>query len=112
MFYTTIFDLESIANNERAQTGNFDISRGILTWNGIVPSGGNIEFGISTKNLTSYDWGDYQIITPNKVFEVSEPGKQFRIAAVLTSTDQDVAIIDEWAILFECGDKDVKINLG
>lgn len=111
MFYTTIFNIETIANNERAQTGDFDISRGILTWNGVIPDGGNIQFGISTQNLDSYDWADYQLITPNQVFEVTEPGEQFRIAAVLTSTDTEVAIIDEWAILFECGDKDVKVNL-
>jgi hypothetical protein len=111
MFYTSVFDIKQIANNEREQSGDFKISRGILTWNGVIPTGGNIQFGISTQNLDTYEWGDYQLINANKVFEVNYPEEKFRIAAVLVSTDQATAIIDEWAILFECGDKDVKVNL-
>jgi hypothetical protein len=111
MFYTTVFDLRAIASQERIEAGTYKLNRGILTWEGVIPPGGDIQFGISTKNLTSYSWGDYQIVTPNHVFAVDDPQETFRVAALLISTDQEVAIIDEWAILIESENKDVKINL-
>jgi len=111
MFYTTVFDLRAIASQERVEAGTYKLNRGILTWEGVIPPGGDIQFGISTKNLTSYSWGDYQIVTPNHVFTVDDPQETFRVAALLISTDQEVAIIDEWAILIESENKDVKINL-
>jgi len=111
MFYTTVFDLRDIASHERVEAGTYKINRGILTWEGVIPPGGDIQFGVSTKNLTSYSWGDYQIVTPNHVFTMDDPQETFRVAALLISTDTEVAIIDEWAILIECENKDVKINL-
>lgn len=61
------------------------ITKGILTTNTVIPVSADIIFGINTKNST--DFGDYQIIEPNRLFTTSQGqfGKDFRIGAKLLS---------------------------
>lgn len=110
MFYTTVFDLDAIANRERPQSGGIEARRGIITWNGHVPEGGDVRFGISTVEPETGDWSDYQEVTPNTTFEIDDPG-DVKVAIMLISTDTDVAIVDEWAMMLDTGDRDVRINL-
>jgi hypothetical protein len=76
-----------------------------------VPAAGEVRFGISTADVETHQWGDYQEVTPNRVFTVT-PGGKFKIGILLVSTSSAPAIVDDFAIMFESGDRDVKINLG
>ena len=59
--------------------------KGLLTANTFLPVASDIVFGINTKNTT--DFGDYQIIEPNRIFTTSQNqfGQNFRIGAKLLS---------------------------
>lgn len=59
--------------------------KGLLTANTFLPVASDIIFGINTKNTT--DFGDYQVIEPNRVFTTSQNqfGQNFRIGAKLLS---------------------------
>jgi hypothetical protein len=113
MFFTSVFDLDDLANRERISTGGRMISRGELTYNGEIPENGDIRFGIAT--LTdgqeeTRDWSDYLEITPNRTFEIPDPQGRFKVGIMLISTDVGVSIVDEFAFSFESIGGDVKIN--
>jgi hypothetical protein len=115
MFFTTAFDLDELANRERVTVGGRKISRGELTFNGEIPEDGDIRFGIVTLSEgqeETTEWSDYTEITPDRTFEVTDPQNRFKIGIMLISTDVATAIVDEFALSFECGDRDVKINYG
>ncbi len=59
--------------------------KGLLTSNSFIPVSSDVVFGFSTKN--SVDFGDYQIIEPNRIFSSSQGqfGSNFRIGAKLLS---------------------------
>jgi len=59
--------------------------KGIMTANTFIPVSADVVFGINTKNST--DFGDYQIIEPNRVFTSAQGqfGDNFRIGAKLLS---------------------------
>jgi hypothetical protein len=59
--------------------------KGLLTANTFIPVSADIVFGINTKNTT--DFGDYQIIEPNRLFTSSQGqfGENLRIGAKLLS---------------------------
>lgn len=59
--------------------------KGLLTANTFIPISADVVFGINTKN--SVDFGDYQIIEPNRLFtsERGQFGKNIRIGAKLLS---------------------------
>lgn len=59
--------------------------KGLLTANTVIPVSSDIVFGINTKN--SVDFGDYQIIEPNRIFTVNQSqfGSNLRIGAKLLS---------------------------
>ena len=61
------------------------VIKGELTANTFIPVSADIVFGINTKN--SVDFGDYQIIEPNRLFTSSQGqfGEDFRIGAKLLS---------------------------
>jgi len=109
-FYTTVFDLDVIAAAERAQDAGIEMRRGLVTYQGSYPDGGAIRFGIATSGEDTTDWSDYQEITPDRAFEVTA-GTQFKLGIMLISTETESAIIDEYAILWESGARDVKPNL-
>jgi hypothetical protein len=109
-FFTTMFDLDAIANAERPQAAGIQARRGLLTWQGTVPDGGEVTFGICTKDTESRDWSNYKIITPDQVFTVT-PGGHFKIGIILVSTDLEEAVVDEFAIMLDTGERSVKINL-
>lgn len=59
--------------------------KGLLTANTFIPVSADIVFGINTKNST--DFGDYQIIEPNRLFTSSQGqfGEDFRIGVKMLS---------------------------
>ncbi len=61
------------------------VIKGLLTSNTFIPVSSDVVFGINTKN--SVDFGDYQIIEPNRVFTSVQGqfGEDFRIGAKLLS---------------------------
>ena len=61
------------------------VIKGLLTANTFIPVSADIVFGINTKN--SVDFGDYQIIEPNRLFTSSQGqfGKDFRIGVKMLS---------------------------
>ena len=61
------------------------VTKGLLTANTFIPVSADIVFGINTKN--SVDFGDYQIIEPNRLFTSSQGqfGEDFRIGVKLLS---------------------------
>lgn len=70
-------------------TTNFIMSsraiKGLLTANTFIPVSADVVFGINTKN--SVDFGDYQIIEPNRLFTTTQGqfGEDFRIGVKLLS---------------------------
>ncbi len=61
------------------------VTKGLLTANTFIPVSADVVFGINTKN--SVDFGDYQIIEPNRLFTSSQGqfGEDFRIGVKLLS---------------------------
>jgi hypothetical protein len=61
------------------------VTKGLLTANTFIPVSADIVFGINTKN--SVDFGDYQIIEPNRLFTSSQGqfGEDFRIGVKMLS---------------------------
>ena len=110
MFYSAVFNLDDIAQRERQQEGGIKARRGILTWNGTIPEGGDVRFGISTKVPETGDWSEYQEVTPNRTFEITDPGN-VKVGIMLISTDTGTAIVDEWGMMLDMGDRDVRINI-
>lgn len=96
-------------------TKNFDLSsnivRGLLTANTEIPTGTRIEWGINTEDETDFE--KYYKINLNEVFELPEDlqTKDFRLAALLTSSDTDVPKIFDIAFQFELEDGEELLNL-
>lgn len=61
------------------------VTKGLLTANTFIPVSADIIFGMNTKN--SVDFGDYQIIEPNRLFTSAQGqfGEDFRIGVKLLS---------------------------
>ena len=79
-----------------------------MSYNGSIPLGGDIQFGIASTN--SNNWQDYQIIQPGKVFELDNKSNDFKIGILLISTDEDVALVHEFALMFDIGDNFLHAN--
>lgn len=85
-FYTTKFSLENDANAKN----------GILVANITQPSNTEIRFGIN--NTNSNDWNDYQIINPNKLFELNS-WENVKVGIKLISYDTSVPEVSEFSIM-------------
>ncbi len=108
-FYSNIFDLSALADSQGIEDySNVKIRRGLLTYNGSIPNGGKIEFGITTET-DSTSWQDYQIIEPNKRFEMNNQDTEFRVGIMLVSTPDEVAIVHEWGLTFDSGTNSVNM---
>lgn len=108
-FFTKLFSIEEFANNENLLNGDeITIKRGILTYNGSIPLGGDIKFGIAIKD--SNNWQDYQEISPKKVFEMETVSNEFKLGIMLISTDSDVALVHEFGLMFDIGDNFIQAN--
>ena len=59
------------------------------------PANTEIQFGISSENTV--DWNKYQIITPDKFFDMDN--KEFRVGIKFTSYDESLPVVNEFAIL-------------
>lgn len=73
-------------------TKNFEIkgniNRGFLSANVELPNGTNIIWGINTAD--ELDFNKYQTVPTDEAFEILEPNNQFRIAAKLVASGEDV----------------------
>jgi hypothetical protein len=111
-FFSSLFDIQDMASNEGfVDTGDVIVKRGVLVYNGSIPFGGDIQFGITTDE-TSRDWQDYQLIDPNKIFELTSRTGKIRVGILLISTPEEVAVVHEWGLIFDAGSKFVHVNEG
>jgi len=111
-FFSSLFDIQDMASGGGfVDTDDVIVKRGVLVYNGSIPFGGDIQFGITTDE-TSRDWQDYQIIDPNKIFELSSRSGKLRVGILLVSTPEEVAVVHEWGLIFDAGSKFVHINDG
>jgi len=109
-FFSSLFDIQDMASNEGfVDVGDVIVKRGVLVYNGSIPFGGDIQFGITTDD-TSRDWQDYQLIDPNKIFELSSRTGKIRVGILLISTPEEVAVVHEWGLIFDAGSKFVSVN--
>jgi len=69
--------------------------KGLLTASISQPANTEIQFGISSENTV--DWNKYQIITPDKFFDMDN--KEFRVGIKFTSYDESLPVVNEFAIL-------------
>jgi photosystem II stability/assembly factor-like uncharacterized protein len=89
-----------------------DMKRGILTYNGCkYPPSTDIVFGINAQDST--DFSEYQIIEPNKVFELLPEHQRpnLRIGIKMISDTTNVPVVDEFALLFSlANDAIIRLN--
>lgn len=88
-------------------------TKGLLVYNGCTnPPVTDVVFGVTGQNST--DFGDYLVITPGKVFNVTEENqtKNLRVGIKFISSPEAVPVVDEFALLFElANDAIVRLNL-
>jgi hypothetical protein len=108
-FFTKRFD----TSTEFLDTPYPEIRRGLLTFNG-SENGGVIQFKyLASDTLSdSFDISKYTDITPNSVFNLETPSRYIRFAILLVSAGNIIdpntaAIVDEFAIQLDTGDKDL-----
>jgi hypothetical protein len=109
-FFSKVFRLSDFT--EALPTPVF--RRGVLTAN-TMPNGGIIKFGISTETdgVGAFDYGRYQEVPLNEVFEFP-PGKtEFMLGLILVSvSEENPAVVDEWGLQLEAGKADIKFMSG
>ena len=104
-FFTKMFD-----------TSDYDtdaplIKRGLLTSNELK-NNGSIVYGYTTSEDTNetYNFENFNIITPNTTFELSEASSTIRFGIFLTSTGAVPAMVSDFAVQLDIGDASIKFN--
>lgn len=104
-FFTKMFD-----------TSDYDtdaplIKRGLLTSNELK-NNGSIVYGYTTSEDSdeTYNFENYNIITPNTTFELSEASTTIRFGIFLTSTGAVPAMVSDFAVQLDIGDASIKFN--
>ena len=104
-FFTKMFD-----------TSDYDtdaplIKRGLLTSNELK-NNGSIVYGYTTSedSQETYNFENFNIITPNKTFELSEASSTIRFGIFLTSTGAVPAMVSDFAVQLDIGDASIKFN--
>lgn len=69
--------------------------KGLLTANVSQPVNTEIQFGITDKNTA--DWTQYQVITPDKMFDINN--KEMKIGIKFTSYDASLPVVSEFALM-------------
>ena len=89
------------------------IKRGLVTFNGTA-NGGNIQFKYlaDADPANAFEVAKYTDITPNTVFTLPTPSRYIRFAIQLVSAGDSLdpnsaAIVDEFAVQLETGEKDL-----
>jgi hypothetical protein len=95
-------------------TENYDtdaplIKRGLLTSNELI-NNGSIVYGYTTSNDSNetYNFDNYNIITPNKTFELSEASSKIRFGIFLSSTSSTPSMVYDFAVQLDIGDANIK----
>jgi hypothetical protein len=108
-FFTRQFDTSS----EATELPYPEIKRGLVTFNGTA-NGGNIQFKYlaDADPANAFEIAKYTDITPNTVFALPTPSRYIRFAIQLVSAGDSLdpnsaAIVDEFAVQLETGDKDL-----
>ena len=104
-FFTKMFD-----------TSDYDtdaplIKRGLLTSNELK-NNGSIVYGYTTSEDSeeTYNFENFNIISPNTTFELSEASSTIRFGIFLTSTGAVPAMVYDFAVQLDIGDASIKFN--
>ena len=104
-FFTKMFD-----------TSDYDtdaplIKRGLLTSNELK-NNGSIVYGYTTSedSQETYNFENFNIISPNTTFELSEASSTIRFGIFLTSTGAVPAMVYDFAVQLDIGDASIKFN--
>lgn len=74
---------------------NDPAKKGLLTATISQPANTEIQFGITSENTE--EWDQYQLITPDKFFDIDS--KEFKIGIKFTSYDASLPVVHEFAIM-------------
>jgi hypothetical protein len=87
------------------------IKRGLLTSNELK-NNGSIVYGYTTSEDSNetYNFENFNIITPNTTFELSEASSTIRFGIFLTSTGVVPAMVYDFAVQLDIGDAAIKFN--
>ena len=104
-FFTKIFDTTDYDSDAPL------IKRGLLTSNELK-NNGSIVYGYTTSEDSNetYNFENFNIITPNTTFELSEASKTIRFGIFLTSTGVVPAMVYDFAVQLDIGDASIKFN--
>lgn len=114
-FFTTTFNLSS------------NITRALIAYNGETPTSVSgvqtteIQFGLATEEIdddgnVTTNFNDYVVVPVNEVFSLADKNipqnNNFRVGIKLISSDQEVAQVDEFGIMFETDGDASLLNKG
>jgi len=104
-FFTKMFDTTDYDSDTPL------IKRGLLTSNELK-NNGSIVYGYTTSEDSNetYNFENFNIITPNTTFELSEASSTIRFGIFLTSTGVVPAMVYDFAVQLDIGDASIKFN--
>ena len=81
----------------------------MLTSNELL-NNGTITYGyINTDNSADvYDFNKYSEITPNTVFEISQPTSKIKFGILFTSVGTTPSVVYDFAVQLDLGDSNIK----
>jgi len=105
-FFSALFDTSIYSSDISAP----QIRRGLLAAD-YITNGGQVVFGYITDPTAgnTFDFTQYNIITPNTVFELPEASQYIRFAILLVSVGTNPAIVYDWAVMLDDGPVDMNI---
>ena len=102
-YFTRLFDTSDYDSTSPL------IRRGLLTSNELL-NNGTITYGyINTDNSADvYDFNKYSEITPNAVFEISQPTSKIKFGILFTSVGTTPSVVYDFAVQLDLGDSNIK----
>jgi hypothetical protein len=102
-YFTRLFDTSDYDSTSPL------IRRGLLTSNELL-NNGTITYGyINTDNSADvYDFNKYSEITPNTVFEISQPTSKIKFGILFTSVGTTPSVVYDFAVQLDLGDSNIK----
>ena len=102
-YFTRLFDTSDYDSSSPL------IRRGLLTSNELL-NNGTITYGyINTDNDADvYDFNKYSEITPNTVFDISEPTSKIKFGILFTSVGTTPSVVFDFAVQLDLGDSNIK----
>lgn len=104
-FFTKMFDTSAYDTDAPL------IKRGLLTSNELK-NNGSIVYGYTTSDDSNetYNFENFNIITPNTTFQLPEASSKIRFGIFLTSTGAVPAMVNDFAVQLDIGDASIKFN--